>query len=309
MKILITGSSGFIGYHLSKKLLKNKKNIVYGIDSLNKYYSVNLKKKRTQLLKKNKNFFFKKLNLCNLLASKNYFLKIKPTIIFHLAAQPGVIYSFKNPDSYFLNNVKATKNILKILRCIKIKKFIFASSSSVYGSQKKFPIKENFILNPINYYAKTKFKCENLIRTYSKKLKFTHIIYRLFTVYGPMGRPDMFIYSAIKKIKKNKKVILYNNGQSFRDFTYINDVTKVFLKSIKKKLNDNSIVNICASQPIRILKITKIIAKILNKKIQIQFKKNRKGEMEKTHGCNNLLKENFKIKKFITVNQGLKNII
>ena len=124
-----------------------------------------------------------------------------------------------------------------------------------------------------------------------------------------MGRPDMFIYSAIKKIKKNKVINLYNNGQSLRDFTYIDDVTNVLFKSITKKTNNNSIVNICASNPIKILKITKIIGKILNKKIKIRLKKNRKGEMESTHGSNNILKMNFKIKKFININQGLKNII
>ena len=111
------------------------------------------------------------------------------------------------------------------------------------------------------------------------------------------------------KAKKNKVINLYNNGQSLRDFTYIDDVTNVLFKSITKKTNNNSIVNICASNPIKILKITKIIGKILNKKIKIRLKKNRKGEMESTHGSNNILKMNFKIKKFININQGLKNII
>ena len=309
MKYLLTGSSGFIGFHLAKKLLSNPSNKVYGLDSLNKYYSISLKKKRTNILKKKKNFKFLNINLCNYNLSKKIILEIKPNFIFHLAGQPGVIYSFKDPLSYKNNNILATKNLLKIIRLIKVKKFIFSSSSSVYGEQKKFPIKENFKLNPINYYAVTKLKCEDLIRNKLKELKIPYIIFRLFTVYGPIGRPDMFIYSAVKKINKRKLITLYNHGKSLRDFTYIDDVVKVFIKSISKKISNNPIVNICSSNPINILKITNIIGKLLRKKIRIQFRNSRNGEIDKTHGSNVLLKRIFKIKKFTDITTGLRNII
>jgi UDP-glucuronate 4-epimerase len=309
MKYLLTGSSGFIGFHLAKELLRNPSNKVYGLDSLNKYYSISLKKKRTNILKKKKNFKFLNINLCNYNLSKKIILEIKPNFIFHLAGQPGVIYSFKDPASYKNNNILATKNLLKIIRLIKVKKFIFSSSSSVYGEQKKFPIKENFKLNPINYYAVTKLKCEDLIRKKLKELKIPYIIFRLFTVYGPIGRPDMFIYSAVKKINKRKLITLYNHGKSLRDFTYIDDVIKVFIKSISKKISNNPIVNICSSNPINILKITNIIGKLLRKKIRIQFRNSRKGEIDKTHGSNILLKRIFKIKKFTHITKGLRNII
>ena len=309
MKYLLTGSSGFIGFHLAKELLKKRDNIVYGIDSLNKYYSISLKKKRTNILKKKKNFKFLNINLCDYNLSKKKILEIKPDYIFHLAGQPGVIYSFKDPDSYKNNNIVATKNLLKILNLIKIKKFIFSSSSSVYGEQKKFPIKENFKLNPINYYAVTKLKCEYLVKKKLKELKIPYIIFRLFTVYGPLGRPDMFIYSAIKKIKKNKKIALYNHGKSLRDFTYIDDVVKVFIKLISKKITSNPVVNICSSNPINIFKITNIIGKILKKKIKVQFRNSRKGEIDKTHGSNVFLKKIFKVNKFTNITKGLKKII
>ena len=309
MKYLLTGSSGFIGFHLAKELLRNPNNKVYGLDALNKYYSISLKKKRTNILKKKNNFKFLNINLCNYNLSKKIILEIKPNFIFHLAGQPGVIYSFKDPASYKNNNILATKNLLKIIRLIKVKKFIFSSSSSVYGEQKKFPIKENFKLNPINYYAVTKLKCEDLIRRKLKELKIPYIIFRLFTVYGPMGRPDMFIYSAVKKINKRKLITLYNHGKSLRDFTYIDDVVKVFIKSISKKISNNPIINICSSNPINILKITNTIGKLLKKKIRIQFRNSRKGEIDKTHGSNALLKRIFKVKKFTDITKGLRNII
>jgi UDP-glucuronate 4-epimerase len=308
MKYLITGSSGFIGFHLAMRLLKNKKNFVYGIDSLNNYYSVNLKKKRTKLLKKNKNFFFKKLNLCNFTNLNNYILKVKPDIVFHLAGQPGVLYSFKNPNSYFLNNILATKNILNVLKNVKVKKFIFTSSSSVYGDQKKFPIKENYNLKPLNYYATTKVKCELLIKKDLKKIKIPYVIFRLFTVYGYLGRPDMLIYTLINKIKNNKKIILYNNGNNSRDFTFIDDVTEILTKGAILNSIKNEIFNVCASKPIKIIYLLKFIEKHLKTKINYVFDKIRKGEMLKTYGSNFFLKKKFNKKYFVDINRGLINI-
>lgn len=308
MKYLITGSSGFIGFHLASRLLRNKKNLVYGVDSLNNYYSVNLKKKRTILLKKNQSFFFKRLNLCNFFNLKKYIKEIKPDIIFHLAGQPGVLYSFKNPNSYFLNNILATQNILAVLKYVKVKKFVFTSSSSVYGDQKRFPIKENYNLKPLNYYAKTKVKCEFLIKNELKKIKVPYIIFRLFTVYGFLGRPDMLIYLLINKIKKNKKIVLYNNGENQRDFTFIDDVTDVLTKSVILNSVKNKIFNVCASKPVKIIYLLKFLEKFLNIKILYVFDKIRKGEMLKTYGSNLLLKKKFNKNYFIDIDKGLAKI-
>ena len=153
MNIIVTGSSGFIGFHLANFL--SKKNKVLGIDNHNNYYSKYIKKKRLLILKKNKNFFFKKINLKSYNKLNQIFKKFNPDIIFHLAGQPGVLYSLKNPKTYKINNTIVTRNLCKISKQYKLKKFIFASSSSVYGDQKKFPIKENFKVNPKNPYAKT----------------------------------------------------------------------------------------------------------------------------------------------------------
>ena len=198
-KILITGSSGFIGFHLAKYL--SKKNKILGLDNHNKYYSKAIKQKRLNFLKKKKNFLFKKIDLKDKKKLDKIFKNFKPEIVFHIAGQPGVLYSFKNPKSYKINNTNVTKIISDLSKKNYVKKFIFASSSSVYGDQKKFPIKEIFLTNPKNPYAKTKLESEKVIFKNLKKSKTNFLIFRFFTVYGPFGRPDMFIHKFLNSIK------------------------------------------------------------------------------------------------------------
>lgn len=309
MKIIITGAAGFIGYHLSKKLLKNKKNQVLGIDSINNYYSIKLKKLRLGFLKKNKNFIFKKINLQNKNQTNSIIKSFKPSVVFHMAGQPGVLYSFKNPKSYKLNNISATKIVTDICKKYKIKKFIYASSSSVYGDQKSFPIRENFKKNPKNFYAKTKLKSEDIIKKTFLKSSTEYMIYRFFSVYGSFGRPDMFIHKYLNAIKKNKKVYLYNNGLNFRDFTYVDDLVKILILSLKKLPKDR-VLNICRSKPIRTTKLVSLMDRIYkntkNKIINTGFVK---GEMLKTHGSNKKLNENFNEIIFTGLKVGIKKVI
>ncbi len=303
MKIIITGSSGFIGFHLAKKL--SKKYFVLGLDSHNNYYSKKIKKKRLSILNKSKNFEFKKISLNNKAGLKKVFKKFKPDIVFHLAGQPGVLYSFRNPKSYVVNNVLATKNICKISKEYNIKKFIFASSSSVYGDQKKFPIKEYSKLNPKNPYAITKLKSEKIVRDNFNKKKIEFIIFRFFTVYGPYGRPDMFIHKLLNAIKKNKTIKLHNNGLNLRDFTYIDDVIKILVKTTITKLNGD-IFNICRSNPIVTNDLLKYILEIYkSKKINIDKTGIIRGEMLKTHGSNIKLLRYFGKMKFTGIKKGL----
>ncbi len=308
MKILVTGSSGFIGYHLSKKLLKNKKNLVIGLDNNNNYYSIKIKNFRLKSLKKKNNFKFFQVDISNKKKINNIFKKFRPQIVFHIAGQPGVLYSFKNPLSYKINNINATRNICNISKQYNVEKFIFASSSSVYGDQKSFPIKENFRKKPKNYYAKTKLKCEKDIKKILHLTKTKLMIFRFFTIYGPLGRPDMFIHKLLNSIKKNKKINLYNNGQNLRDFTYIDDVLKIFQMCLNK-LPKNNILNICRSKPIKTIELVKIIEKLYRKHSNKKYLGVVKGEMFKTHGCNKLLKKNFKNIKFVSVENGLKKTI
>ena len=308
MKILVTGSSGFIGYHLSKKLLKNKKNLVIGLDNHNNYYSTKIKNLKLKFLKKKNNFKFFKVDISNKKKINHIFRKFRPQIVFHIAGQPGVLYSFKNPLSYRINNINATRNISTISKQYNVEKFIFASSSSIYGDQKNFPIKENFRKKPKNYYAKTKLKCEKDIKKILHLTKTKFMIFRFFTIYGPLGRPDMFIHKLLNSIKKNQKIHLYNNGQNFRDFTYIDDVLKIFQMCLKK-LPKNNILNICRSKPIKTIELVKIIEKIYRKHSNKKYLGVIKGEMFKTHGSNKLLKKNFKNIKFTSVENGLKRTV
>jgi UDP-glucuronate 4-epimerase len=310
MNILVTGASGFIGFHLANRLCKNRSNVVYGIDSLNKYYSIKLKKIRLQILKKNKNFHFKKIDISNFSNFKKFFLKKKFDIIYHLAGQPGVMYSYENPNSYIINNILATNNLLK---CLELNnswsKFIFASSSSVYGENKKYPILESSYLNPINFYAKTKKICEKKILE-SKIDKKKIYIFRFFTVYGPLSRPDMFISKYMRSLKNNVKINLYHYGKHFRDFTFVKDVVVILMKSISLSyVGKKRVFNICASKPIQMLKLVSIINNKLKHSTKLILLPKRKGEILKTYGSNIFLKRIFKIKKFTNISEGLNKTI
>ena len=308
MRILITGSTGFIGFHLAKYLISKNFNVI-GIDSINNYYSPKLKKKRLSILKTKEKFDFKKLNLNNKKKLEQLFKIFRPSIVIHLAGQPGVLYSFKNPKSYYTNNVKATETLCNICKKYNIKKFIFGSSSSIYGDQKKYPIKESFTPNPKNPYAKTKLKSEKLVIKSFKNSKVNYLIFRFFTVYGPFGRPDMFIHKFLNKIKKKQTIKLHNHGLNFRDFTFVGDVVKIIHISIKKNVN-NKIFNICRSKPIITNRLVNMILKSFPKKFVKIIKTGFvKGEMLKTHGSNKFLKNNFGRLVFTDLKVGLNTTI
>jgi len=309
-KIIVTGSSGFIGFHVSKLLLENKFTIM-GIDNHNDYYDPKLKIKRYKILKKYKNFKFIKLDIKEKNKVEKVFKLFNPNIIIHLAAQAGVRHSFTNPNKYIDSNITGFTNILEIMKKMSLKKIIYASSSSVYGDCKKFPFHENLELNPLNFYGQTKLMNENISKIYEKNFNIKAIGLRFFTVYGPYGRPDMFIPKIINKIKNNKTLELYNNGNHFRDFTYVEDVSKIILQIINKfNYNFNyRILNVCRGKEISIKKVISIIEKKLNKKIKVINKPFQRGDMKKTYGDNTLITKNFKIKKFQEFELGISKTL
>ena len=219
------------------------------------------------------------------------------------------MYSFKNPSTYILNNILATKNLILASINYKVKKFYFTSSSSVYGNKKKFPIKENSKLKPINLYAKTKKQCEIMLIKSFKKTKIDLKIFRPFTVYGTYARPDMIFLTYLKKSLENKSFYLFNNGNYMRDFTYVEDVAKILTKFLSVGKIKKKIFNICSSKPIKIKKIIPIINKYSKQKCKIVLKPYRKGEMIKTYGDNKQIKKITNFKKFTNINEGIKKTI
>ena len=234
MKILVTGAAGFIGYHLCKSLCEN--HVVVGIDSLNPYYDVSLKKKRLENL--NKNFVFKYLDCTRKTMLDHLFLCETFDVVIHLAAQAGVRYSLENPEEYIDSNVVGFHNVIQLCAKHKIKEFLYASSSSVYGDQTEQPFNETQKVDkPVSIYAATKKANELIAYSYSHLYNIKTIGMRFFTVYGSYGRPDMAMYLFTEAIANNEPIKVFNNGDLFRDFTHVKDV----VKGIEILLNNNNI--------------------------------------------------------------------
>jgi len=307
MKIFVTGAAGFIGFSLSLELLK-KKHIIYAIDNLDNYYSLKLKRARLKILKKYKNFKFKKIDISKKNQLNNYLKNKNFDIIFHLAAQAGVRYSIINPKKYINSNFNGFRNLLLLLKKKNFKTMFYASSSSVYGDKKKFPLRENFKLKPRNLYAKTKVQNEKDARKFENIYKKKIVGLRFFTIYGEWGRPDMLLLKLLSHHKKNQVFELNNGGDHYRDFTYINDVVKILYFLIHKKKFNYDIYNICSSKPIFIKKVIKQFTQITGYKFFKNIEKN-KLDVYKTYGDNTRIKKLLKIKKFTHFNTGLLRTI
>ena len=306
-KILITGSSGFIGFHLANKLLRLGYK-VHGFDSMNNYYDVSLKKARYNILKKNKNFSFTKNKLENINSLKKTFYKFKPNVVIHLAAQAGVRYSIDKPRVYLDSNVTGTFNIIEASHKLKVKHLIMASSSSVYGANKKIPFKEiDKTETQLSIYAATKKSNESMAHSYSNIWKIPITMLRFFTVYGPWGRPDMALFKFTKGILSNKKIDIYNYGKMYRDFTYIDDIVNGIkllinkapnLKQKNKYKNDSlspvapfRILNIGNTKKVYLLNFIKQIELELGKKAIRNYMPLQKGDVKQTLSNTNLLKK------------------
>ena len=324
-KILITGSSGFIGFHLARKLLE-KGIEVHGYDSLNNYYDVKLKKDRNKILEKYKNFSFTKSKLENKKTLEKTFNKFKPNIVIHLAAQAGVRYSLKNPDIYLESNILGTFNIIKIEKKIKVKHLIIGSSSSVYGANKKIPFQEiDKTDHQVSFYAATKKSTESLAHSYSSLWRLPVTMLRFFTVYGPWGRPDMAYFKFTKKILTGKKIDIYNKGKMFRDYTYIDDIVDGIYKLLnkaptinsKKKFKNDSlspvapfrILNIGNTKKISLLDFINTLEKELNKKIKRHYMPMQKGDVRSTLSDSSLLKRITGYNPRTNYKTGIKNFI
>ncbi len=308
MKILVTGAAGFIGFNFAKFLLEKNIQII-GIDNLNDYYSVKLKIDRVKKLKKFKNFKFFKFDLREQKKLSKLFNNNKFNAVFHFAAQAGVRYSVDHPRKYIDSNINGFFNILEQIKIKKIKKFFYASSSSVYGNSKLFPLKEKNLLFPTNTYSLSKKFNEDLSKIYCKFYGIKAVGIRFFTVYGEWGRPDMFYSKVFDSAYKNQKLFINNYGNHSRDFTYIKDVNIIMFKMLRSnKIPSNDIINICSNNPINILKLVKIVEKN-SKKIKIFKRKIQKADVLKTHGDNKKIHKYKLIKNFTSFEEGIKNTL
>ncbi len=301
MKILITGAAGFIGFHLSKKCLDEGFSVV-GLDSINNYYDVNLKKSRLKELNKfsTNKFNFVKQKLENLNKLEEIFTKYKPQIVINLAAQAGVRFSIKNPHAYVNSNIVGFVNILECAKKYNIEHFLYASSSSVYGGNINLPFSEkDSVDHPISLYAATKKSNELIAHSYSHLFNIPSTGLRFFTAYGPWGRPDMALYIFTKAILNGEPIKVFNNGNCFRDFTYIDDVIECIFRLIKEipktnlnfdksKLNPNNswcphrVFNIGNSKSIKVIEFIKIIEKVLGINAEKIFLPSQPGDVTST---------------------------
>ncbi|WP_341201693.1 NAD-dependent epimerase [Planomicrobium okeanokoites] len=299
MKVLITGVAGFIGSTLAKKLL-DRSFIIIGIDNINDYYSVHLKKDRLSLLN-SENFKFYKADLENTEAMRNIFESEKPDVVINLAAQAGVRYSLENPHAYIDSNIVGFMNILEACRHNKVKHLIYASSSSVYGANTSLPFSvHDNIDHPLSLYAATKKANELMAHTYSSLYNIPTTGLRFFTVYGPWGRPDMALFMFTKNIIEGKPIDVFNNGEMMRDFTFVDDIVESISRLIEKPAKSNpewlgkkpdpgtsyapyKIYNIGNNSPVRLMDFIEAIEEKTGKKAIKNFMPLQAGDVPATY--------------------------
>jgi len=300
MHVLVTGTAGFIGYHLARRLLENGHTVV-GIDNMNDYYSVDLKEARVQQLRPLSGFTFKKMDLADDEAMKALFSENSFTHVVNLAAQAGVRYSLKNPHSYVSANVHGFLNILEGCRHTGVKHLVFASSSSVYGLNAKTPFSVHDTTDhPVSMYAATKKANEMMAHSYSHLFRIPSTGLRFFTVYGPWGRPDMALYIFTNAIVQGKPLPVFNNGKMKRDFTYIDDIVEgvVRLLPCPPEANDQwdrakadtatssapyALYNIGNNQSVELGDFISTLEKHLGKKADIEYLPMQPGDVEETY--------------------------
>ncbi|MGF2167090.1 NAD-dependent epimerase [Enterococcus casseliflavus] len=325
-KILVTGGAGFIGFHLCNKLLLDRKNIVVVIDNLNDYYDVTLKKDRLNILKKFQNFKFYQYDLCEKEKIDDLFLSEKFDVVVNLAAQAGVRYSLENPYAYIDSNILGFLNILEACRNNKIKHLVYASSSSVYGGNKKIPFSTNTnVDHPVSLYAATKKSNELMAHTYSHLFHIPTTGIRFFTVYGPYGRPDMAYFSFTKSIIENKPIKVFNKGNMERDFTYVGDVVEGIFKIINLPPKSNNewkeedgisssfapykVYNLGNNNPISLLDFITIIEKTIGKESKKIFLDMQDGDVKRTYADIEDLEKNTGIRPTTSLESGIREFV
>ncbi len=331
MKILITGTAGFIGFHLVEKLLKQGMEVV-GIDNINNYYPIELKFARLQeagiseeaqnwhkkvVSSKNPNYSFYRINLEDQDQINKLFKTEKFDLVCNLAAQAGVRYSIENPMAYIQSNIVGFANILEACRHNNIQHLVYASSSSVYGNSKKMPLAtSDFVDNPVSLYAATKKSNELMAHTYSHLYGIPTTGLRFFTVYGPWGRPDMAYFSFTKNILSGNPIKIFNHGDLYRDFTYINDIVEGIVKILNKTKEPEiesqelyKVYNIGNSTPVKLMDFIETIEKALGQEAKKEYYDMQPGDVYKTYADVSELQKDFGYSPNTSLEKGIGEFV
>ena len=310
-RYLITGGVGFIGFYLSKALLEKGAEVV-GLDNLNDYYEISLKEDRLAILKKYSKYRFVKADLADKEAVLNIFEDFLPQIVVNLAAQAGVRYSIDNPDAYIQSNIVGFFHVLEGCRRYPVEHLVFASSSSVYGGNKKVPFStEDKVDRPVSLYAATKKSNELMAYSYSKLYQIPLTGLRFFTVYGPMGRPDMAYFKFAKKIMADETIQIYNYGDMFRDFTYIDDIVKGIENILcNPPIQDENgaaykIYNIGNNQPEKLMDYIAVLERCLGRQAKKEYLPMQPGDVYETYADVQELIDDYGFKPSTTIEEGL----
>lgn len=313
--ILVTGAAGFIGYHLSRALLKAGARVV-GFDNLNSYYDVSLKQARLKELEAFPSFTFVKGDLADKAAVDALFTDYHPEIAVNLGAQAGVRYSIENPYAYLQSNVTGFLNILEACRANPVKHLVYASSSSVYGANTKVPFSvEDKTDTPVSLYAATKKADELMAYTYSHLYRIPCTGLRFFTVYGPFGRPDMAYFSFTQKILAGQPIAVYNHGDMYRDFTYIDDIVACILRMLDSPpvtSEDTApcrVYNIGNNKPEKLLDFIAALENCLGKKAELTLLPMQPGDVYKTYADVSALERDFGFKPSTPITDGLSRFV
>ncbi|MBU5474528.1 NAD-dependent epimerase [Roseburia sp. MSJ-14] len=311
-KILVTGGAGFIGFHFSKKLLELGCQVV-GFDNLNEYYDVKLKYDRLAILQEFEKFRFIKGDLADKNVLEQLFETERPDIVVNLGAQAGVRYSIENPEAYMQSNMIGFFNILECCRHYPVEHLVYASSSSVYGVNKKIPFStQDKVDNPVSLYAATKKSNELMAHCYSKLYGIPSTGLRFFTVYGPYGRPDMAYFSFTQKIMKGETIKVFNHGDMYRDFTYVDDIVAGMINILSNppKKNENGvrykIYNIGNNKPEKLMYFIETLEKCLGKEAKKEFYPMQPGDVYQTYADVTDLIEDFDFKPGTPIEEGLQ---
>ncbi len=318
--VLVTGAAGFIGFHVAQRLLQAGKKVI-GVDSLNDYYDPKLKEARLSILKNDPNFSFTKLNLADRTATKSLFSEHKFPVVIHLAAQAGVRYSIENPFAYADANLEGFMNILEGCRHNDCKHLLYASSSSVYGTNAKLPFSvHDNVDHPISLYAASKKANELMAHSYSHLYRIPSTGLRFFTVYGPWGRPDMAMFIFAKAITEGKPIKLFNHGDMLRDFTYIDDIAEAIIRLIEKppqgqpgaKGDDPAIssapwriFNIGNNHPEQLMKVVAVLEKEFGRKAKTEMLPMQPGDVPATYADIDDLKREVGFQPATSIEDGI----